>query len=72
MIYINIERGDIEMNGKLNYPERGRENLVKQGIVRLGCTQMQQYHCKDCGRNATYPIGVNDVVTDKERKLKSM
>jgi len=50
---------------KLSCPECGRTNLIKQGVIWSGRIKVQQYRCKDCGRNTIHPIEQ----TEDEKKM---
>ena len=40
----------------IHCPECHGTNLVKQGVIWSGRTEVQQYRCKDCGRNTVKPV----------------
>ena len=44
------------MKSKLNCPECGSNELVKQGVIWSGRSKVQQWRCKSCGRNTIHPV----------------
>ena len=46
------------MNKKLICPECGSNELIKQGVIWSGRNKVQQYRCKNCGRNTIRPMGI--------------
>jgi transposase-like protein len=48
------------MKQQLACPECQSTNLVKQGVIWSGRVKVQQYRCKNCGRNTIHPVNASE------------